>query len=227
MSWQEIPNFFCRYVSNFEIIEQLLLAATFNDITCGVDIANKLKECIDLYSISSDKIMAITTDGAPSMIGRVNGCVAILKNANLLNNDIPYIHFCFDTRRTSFLTVRLLKMKWEYKEKTSFEQRKLEGEKIRAKYYPDRIAVIVERSENAKIPALDKKKFLVPSDLTVGQFYYLIRKRISLKPEDSLFFFVDNTLPNTSSTMGTLYRQYKSDDNFLYVAFSDESTYGS
>ncbi|KAI3384327.1 hypothetical protein SNEBB_011147 [Seison nebaliae] len=83
---------FCRYVLNFEIIEQLLLVATFNDRTCGVDIANKLKEFIDLYSIRSDKIMAITTDGAPSMIGRVNGCVAILKNANVLNNDIPYIH---------------------------------------------------------------------------------------------------------------------------------------
>ncbi|KAF6774157.1 hypothetical protein AHF37_07169 [Paragonimus kellicotti] len=43
------------------------------------------------------------------------------------------------------------------------------------------------------------------SHLTVGQFYFLIRKRISLKPEEALFFFVENTIPPTSATMGALY----------------------
>ena len=45
---------------------------------------------------------------------------------------------------------------------------------------------------------LDKKKYLVPSDLTVGQFYFLIRKRIHLRPEDALFFFVNNVIPQVS-----------------------------
>jgi hypothetical protein len=53
---------------------------------------------------------------------------------------------------------------------------------------------------------LDKKKYLVPSDLTVGQFYFLIRKRIHLRPEDALFFFVNNVIPPTSATMGSLYQ---------------------
>ena len=39
----------------------------------------------------------------------------------------------------------------------------------------------------------------------VGQFYFLIRKRIHLRPEDALFFFVNNTIPPTSATMGQLY----------------------
>ena len=43
-------------------------------------------------------------------------------------------------------------------------------------------------------------------DLTVGQFYFLIRKRISLRPEDALFFFVNNVIPPTSATMGSLYQ---------------------
>merc|ERR1712107_207706 len=30
--------------------------------------------------------------------------------------------------------------------------------------------------------------------ITVGQFYFLIRKRISLRPEDALFFFVNNVI---------------------------------
>lgn len=65
--------------------------------------------------------------------------------------------------------------------------------------------MIVEKAPKAKISDLDKQKYLVPSDLTVGQFYFLIRKRIHLRPEDALFFFVNNIIPPTSATMGSLY----------------------
>lgn len=44
----------------------------------------------------------------------------------------------------------------------------------------------------------------VPSQ--VGQFYFLIRKRIHLRAEDALFFFVNNVIPPTSATMGQLYQ---------------------
>ena len=66
--------------------------------------------------------------------------------------------------------------------------------------------VIVEKAPKARVGDLDKKKYLVPSDLTVGQFYFLIRKRIHLRPEDALFFFVNNVIPPTSATMGSLYQ---------------------
>jgi len=66
--------------------------------------------------------------------------------------------------------------------------------------------VIVEKAPKARVGDLDKKKYLVPSDLTVGQFYFLIRKRIHLRPEDALFFFVNNVIPPTSATMGALYQ---------------------
>jgi len=72
-----------------------------------------------------------------------------------------------------------------------------------------------------------KKKYLVPSDLTVGQFYFLIRKRIHLRPEDALFFFVNNVIPPTSATMGNLYQEHHEEDFFLYIAYSDENVYGN
>jgi GABA(A) receptor-associated protein len=40
-------------------------------------------------------------------------------------------------------------------------------------------------------------RFLVPADLTVGQFVYVIRKRIKLSPEKAIFIFVKNVLPPT------------------------------
>lgn len=67
------------------------------------------------------------------------------------------------------------------------------------------LQVIVEKAPKSRIGELDKKKYLVPSDLTVGQFYFLIRKRVHLRPEDALFFFVNNVIPPTSATMGSLY----------------------
>ncbi|KAL4631483.1 gamma-aminobutyric acid receptor-associated protein-like [Arapaima gigas] len=117
------------------------------------------------------------------------------------------------------------RMKFQYKEEHPFEKRRSEGEKIRKKY-PDRVPVIVEKAPKARIGDLDKKKYLVPSDLTVGQFYFLIRKRIHLRAEDALFFFVNNVIPPTSATMGLLYQEHHEEDFFLYIAYSDESVYG-
>ena len=62
--------------------------------------------------------------------------------------------------------------------------------------------------------------------ISVGQFYFLIRKRIHLRPEDALFFFVNNVIPPTSATMGQLYQEHHEEDFFLYIAYSDESVYG-
>jgi hypothetical protein len=45
------------------------------------------------------------------------------------------------------------------------------------------VQVIVERAPKSDIAEIDKKKYLVPMDLTVGQFVYVIRKRIKLSPE--------------------------------------------
>ena len=43
---------------------------------------------------------------------------------------------------------------------------------------------------------------------SVGQFYCLIRKRIELRSEDALFFFVNNAMPPTSKTMGEIYQVF-------------------
>ena len=93
--------------------------------------------------------------------------------------------------------------------------------------YPDRIPVIVGQIKNSKLPEIDKKKYLVPMDLTLGQFAYVIRKRIQLTSEQALFIFIDNLLPPTSALMSSLYEQYKSPDGFLYVNYGAENTFGN
>ena len=94
-----------------------------------------------------------------------------------------------------------------HKEEHPLDVRKASSASIRAKH-PDRIPVIVEkRQRDASLPEIDKKKFLVPSDLTVGQFVYVIRKRIKLAPEQAIFLFVSaGTLPPTVAPLQTVRR---------------------
>ena len=93
--------------------------------------------------------------------------------------------------------------------------------------YPDRIPVIVNKSKNTDIDDIDKNKYLVPKNYTVGQFVYMIRKRIKLKPEKAIFVFINNVLPPTSASMDEMYNVYQSNDGFLYVTYSGENTFGN
>ncbi len=86
--------------------------------------------------------------------------------------------------------------------------------------------VIVEKAPKSDAPDIDKKKFLVPSDITVGKFVYEIRKHMKLSPEKAIFLFVNNVLPPTAELMSHIYAKYKDEDGFLYITYSGENTFG-
>lgn len=97
-------------------------------------------------------------------------------------------------------------------------------------------------------------RYLVPADLTVGQFVYVVRKRIKLNPEKAIFIFVKNVLPPTGETepqysvlfnqnhiryiiqsifflvaaalMSAIFEEHKDEDGFLYMTYSGENTFG-
>ena len=108
----------------------------------------------------------------------------------------------------------------------SLEERREEATRIRSRY-PKRIPVIVEPSKKSVLPPLDKIKYLVPGDLTVGQFAYVVRKRLKLKPETAIFVLVNNSFPSTSTEMCFLYEEHVAEDGFLYVNISGENTFGT
>lgn len=77
----------------------------------------------------------------------------------------------------------------------------------------------------------------------MGQFVYVIRKRIKLAPEKAIFIFVDEILPPTAALMSAIYeehkyvhpivpecyhltRNFRDEDGFLYVSYSGENTFG-
>ena len=99
-------------------------------------------------------------------------------------------------------------------------------------------------------------RFLVPRDMSVGQFIHILGARLRLDPGKALFVFVKDTLPQTStpllpnslniscmkvdgflsyfvvfvftaSLIESLYNSSKDDDGFLYMCYSSEKTFGS
>lgn len=118
------------------------------------------------------------------------------------------------------------KSEFKFQDEKTLEERTAEANKIREKY-PDRIPVIVERAKGSDVDDIDKRKFLVPKDLTVGQFVYVIRKRIKLAPEQAIYVFVNGSLPASSALMSQLYKDHKQSDNFLYATYSGEQTFGA
>jgi GABA(A) receptor-associated protein len=114
----------------------------------------------------------------------------------------------------------------EFKKAHPLEKRKAEAQRIRAKY-PDRIPIICEKLAKSDIPDIDKKKYLVPGDLTITQFMYVIRKRIKISQEKTIFLFINNKIPAQTADMKELYKENKDEDGFLYVTYSGETTFGA
>ena len=114
-----------------------------------------------------------------------------------------------------------------YKERKSLEERKKETDDI-LKKYPDRIPCILEKSigNSNELPNIDKEKFLVPGDLRMSQFMFVIRKRINIRPEQAIFIFCNGQILLNQSEIKDIYNKNKHEDNYLYLQYSGESTFG-
>jgi GABA(A) receptor-associated protein len=109
----------------------------------------------------------------------------------------------------------------------SLEKRRAISGKLLSSY-PDRIPVIIGRAELLKTPAIKKYKFMAPGDITFGKFIVEIRKHIpDIDSTVALFYFLsNNSLAYNSALMSQLYSKYKAPDDFLYITYSCENTFG-
>ena len=107
----------------------------------------------------------------------------------------------------------------------SLLERQSQSNRLRNKFR-DRVPIIVSPG-NAKTPDIDKKKFLVPVDLTFGEFMHIIRKRIHLNENQALVGFVNGVLPPMGKRMSEIYGESSNEDGFLYVMYSLENTFES
>ena len=113
-----------------------------------------------------------------------------------------------------------------YKREKSQEERIAEAQNI-LKKYKGHVPVIVDKDPRCTLPDIERQKFLVPCDLSVGHFVYIVRKRINLQPSEAIFLFVNRKLPPPNSTMGQLYGENKDSDGFMYCTYRSDTAYGT
>lgn len=113
-----------------------------------------------------------------------------------------------------------------FKDLHNLQQRKEEVERVLHKY-PDRIPIICEPKDPAKDGELDKTKFLVPADLTVGQFLYVVRKRVNIAPEQAVYLFSRGKPLASGTLLSLVYAELKDPCGFLFITFTLENTFGS
>jgi len=112
-----------------------------------------------------------------------------------------------------------------FKSNFPFNQRKIESDRVLSKY-PDRIPIICEKGKYTALDEIDKHKYLVPSDLTCGQFVYVIRKRLRLPAEKAIFLMVNGIMPRQSAYLSQVYQEHKDEDGFLYITYLSENVFG-
>ena len=108
----------------------------------------------------------------------------------------------------------------------TIEERLSETKQIKLKN-PNRACIyIVKSTTNSSLPNLDKNKYLVPIDITIGQLAYIIRKRINLCSAAAMFLMVNNTMLPTTSTIGEIENKHINADGFLYIHYTTENCFG-
>ena len=119
-------------------------------------------------------------------------------------------------------------MDFEFKRTHPLSERKKECEKVR-KSFPDKIPVICEKDPKCNLEGnIDKTKYLIPGDLTVSQFGFMIRQRTFLEKEQALFIlFQGDKNPPLDCLMSEIYERYKDpEDGYLYATYSSELVWG-
>jgi len=114
-----------------------------------------------------------------------------------------------------------------FKEEYSYSDRCDESASILSRF-PYRVPVVCEKhmSPHGHTPTLDKKMYLVPRELNMGQFVYVIRKRMKLQPEEAIFLCIGTTISSSGAYIGNMYDQYCDADGFLYITYTTENTFG-
>lgn len=116
---------------------------------------------------------------------------------------------------------------FSYIANTSFAKRLEEANKVLSRY-PGKIPIICEPQTKKRYTQTTQEriKYLVSSEHTIGEFIFFLKSKLGINKEQSIFLFIDNMIPRSNEKLGFIYNKYKADDNFLYIKYCYENTFG-
>lgn len=94
--------------------------------------------------------------------------------------------------------------------------------------FPDRVPIVLMHRPGVwdSTLRLEKEKYLIPRDYLWQHFQRLIRRKINLRSEQSMFFFVNNRLPSPSETIGQIDARDGDQHGYLSCIYGAENTFG-
>lgn len=113
----------------------------------------------------------------------------------------------------------------KFKAENSLEVRMAECGKI-LKHWPDKIPIVAEKVAGSKLGDIPKSKLLCPQSYKICQFLAYLRSKLALDRKNSLFVFFENSIIQGDRCMGEVYKQYKDEDGFLYITYSEHEYLG-
>jgi hypothetical protein len=114
-----------------------------------------------------------------------------------------------------------------FKKESDWMTRLASSRHLRNKY-TNKIPVLIDRLKKTTPKPL-RQRFLIPKDMKGGEFMHVVRKYIEkITPEQGIYLFVGDakTLFPNSLLMSEIYVQYKDADDFLYIVYDYENTFG-
>ncbi|XP_026761486.2 protein lgg-2-like [Galleria mellonella] len=94
--------------------------------------------------------------------------------------------------------------------------------------FPDKVPLYVHKYvREREVPSLGRSKFLVPEELTMSQFLYVIRTKMKLRETQALYLLVNNkVLASHSMTMAQAYSQFRGHDGYLHITYATQQVFG-
>jgi len=113
---------------------------------------------------------------------------------------------------------------------TALGDRKAEAERIMRKY-PDRVPVVCLKAKGSDLPNMTKNKFLVPDNMLIGEFKYIVYKHLRLDaqfhPDQTIYLFSGTSALRTGTLMSEAHERHRDEDDFLYITYAAENTLGA
>ena len=111
-----------------------------------------------------------------------------------------------------------------YKKSNSYVERKARSARL-LKQYPDNFPVIIEADPYSTQTQMTHK-CLVHNALTIANIQQILRKKLKLNEYQAIYICTGQTILSGTLTIEYVYNHYKSDDDFLYLTYCNENSFG-
>uniref|UniRef100_UPI003590241A general transcription factor II-I repeat domain-containing protein 2-like n=1 Tax=Myxine glutinosa TaxID=7769 RepID=UPI003590241A len=74
----QLSVFIRGVTADFQVCEEFLQLVPLRDTTTGKDICDAMLLCVDQHSLDLSRLVCVTTDGAPAMVGEKKGAASLL-----------------------------------------------------------------------------------------------------------------------------------------------------